>query len=117
MTLSANMHSNPVRILKLSMVLFFLLISSLYHQSIECNCVNSVLSDLWVSCHSENIPNNRYNANLFDQLHTLSHILLSNPEKGENNLSSSITSQNGKHSLTDVTTYPVCVLQFTQTQY
>ena len=74
--------------------------------------MNSVLPDLWTSCQRENIPNNCYNNNLFDQLHTLAHVLLTDPDKTDNPITNTITSQSKKHLLTDVHSYPVCVTNF-----
>lgn len=90
-------------------LMMMMILSTLYHQSIECKCVNSVLPDLWTSSRADMIPNNQYNPNLFDHLYTLAHVLLTDPDKNDTTINNSITSQNGKRSLSDVTSYPVCV--------
>ena len=73
---------------------------------IQSSCVNTVLSDLWPS--AETLPNNTNNTNLFEQLHTLSHVLLTEQESGSMKMA-----QNGqgtkKNLVADVDSYPVRV--------
>lgn len=69
--------------------------------------MNSVLPDLWTSSRIDSVPNNQYNPNLFDHLYTLAHVLLTDPDKNDTTINNA--SQNGKRSLSDVTSYPVCV--------
>ena len=68
--------------------------------------MNTVLSDLWPS--ADTLPNNTNNTNLFEQLHTLSHVLLTEQESGSMKMA-----QNGqgtkKNLVADVDSYPVRV--------
>ena len=81
------------------------------HIHLHSNLVHSVLPDIWPSV--EGLPNNLYNNNLFEQLYTLAHVLLTDNATYGNGGTIGIgqSGANGvkKNSVTDVESYPVTV--------